>query len=395
MRKQNSYLATIFVLVLAVAILPAHAQTFTVLHQFNSQADGAFPEGGVIRDAAGNLYGTTTLPGTMFKIDKKGKESVLQTFTGPNGIFPTGTLTQDQAGNLYGVAQGGPGAGVVYKMSPKGNETILYAFRGGLHVDAPQLPAGGVILDKSGNIFGAAQFGSDNTNCKQLGCGAIFQLDPAGNLELLYKFTGGSDGANPIGPLVQDSDGNLYGVAQGGGDQTCPEKFLFVHAGCGVVFKLDQNRNLTVLHTFSGRKDGAVPQGGLLLDAAGNLFGTAVKGGKAEHGTVFKIAKDGSYTVLHRFIESEGRNPNGGLVEDPAGNLYGTTQLGGNQALGTVFQVAPDGSVKVLHNFQGLKDGASPLAGLFRDSGGHLYGTTVKNFLIQSVQGGNVFEITP
>ena len=161
------------------------------------------------------------------------------------------------------------------------------------------------------------------------------------------------------------------------------------------MFKLAANGELTVLHTFSGGKDGAVPQAGLLLDAAGTLFGTTFGGGNSKHGTVFKITKDGTYTVVHRLTDKEGENPNGGLVEDPAGNLYGTAQLGGAHSLGTVFQLSQDGTLKVLHAFKGLQDGASPFAGLFRDDAGHLYGTTVKNFLIQIVQGGNVFEITP
>ena len=400
MQRPTFLFASIFVLVLAVMIPLAQAQTFTALHQFATQTDGAFPEGAVLRDAAGNLYGTTTSGfqldgGTVFKIDSRGNESILFAFNnGPvTGLFPTGTLIQDRAGNLYGVALGGPGAGVLYKVSPQGKETILFAFQGGLGVDTPELPAGGIIMDQSGNIFGAAQFGSDQS-C-EIGCGSIFQLDPAGNLNLLHRFTGGSDGGNPIGPLVQDADGNLYGVAQSGGDLSCPEQFLFPGAGCGVVFRLAANGDLTVLHTFTGGKDGAVPQGGLLLDAAGNLYGTAALGGKADNGTVFRITKNGKYKTFHRFTSTQGKNPNGGLVADPAGNLYGTAQQGGNQNLGTAFELSPTGKLKVLHDFQGLEDGAVPFAGLFRDDAGHLYGTTVKNFLIQIVQGGNVFEITP
>jgi uncharacterized repeat protein (TIGR03803 family) len=394
-RRLLVFFAAMFGLALA-AVSSAQAQTFKALHQFNSQNDGAEPQGAILRDAAGNLYGTTAFPGTVFKINPKGKESILAAMDSPApGLnSPTGTLIQDQAGNLYGVAGGGPGgAGVVYKVSLKGKTTILFAFQGGLHTDTPKGPAGGLFMDKSGNIFGAAQFGSDQS-C-QIGCGSIFQLDPNGNLNLLYKFTGGSDGGNPIGPLVQDADGNFYGVAQSGGDLSCPEHFLTRKAGCGVVFKLAASGELTVLHTFTGGKDGAVPQGGLLLDPSGSLFGTTFNGGKTEHGTVFKIAQDGAYTVLHRFTDKEGKNPNGGLVEDPAGKLYGTAQLGGAHSLGSVFQLSQDGRVKVLHSFKGLEDGASPFAGLFRDDAGHLYGTTVKNFLIQIVQGGNVFEITP
>ncbi len=392
----KKFILAAFLLALAVAIPSAQAQTFTALHQFNGQgSDGAFPEGAILRGAKGILYGTTTLTGSVFKIDTTGRESVLRFLNGGDlGIFPSGTLIQDPAGNLYGVAEGGAGgAGIVYKLSLKGDETVLFAFQGGLNTDTPKGPAGGLFMDQSGIIFGAAQFGSDQ-RCG-IGCGSIFQLDQTGNLELLYKFTGGSDGGNPIGPLVQDADGNFYGVAQSGGKLSCSEQFLFPGAGCGVVFKLSKSGTLTVLHTFKGGLDGAIPQAGLLLDADGNLYGTALSGGKTEHGTVFRIAKNGTYKVLHRFVESEGKNPNGGLVADPAGNLYGTTQLGGNDALGTVFQLSPDGSLKVLHSFEALEDGASPLAGLFRDDKGHLYGTTVHNGLIQLVQGGNVFEITP
>ena len=396
MKTLNSLLVATFVLALAAALPLAQAQTFTALHQFNGQpGDGAFSEGSVLRDTAGNLFGTTTDPGTVFKIDSKGKESVLLVLNGGSpGIFPTGSLALDASGNLYGIAEGGSGgAGVVYKLSPQGNETVLFAFQGGLNNTNPKGPAGGVLLGKNGNIFGAAQFG--NKLACQIGCGSIFRLDAAGAIHFLHKFTGGADGANPIGPLVQDAGGNFYGVAQSGGDLSCPEFFLFQGAGCGVVFKIDSRHVLTVLHTFTGVTDGAVPQGGLLLDASGNLFGTTLKGGTSDNGTVFEIAADGAYRVIHRFTQTDGQNPNGGLVEDPAGNLYGTTQLGGNQNLGTAFELSPNGSLKVLHDFQGLEDGAVPFAGLFRDQAGHLYGTTVKNFLIQIVQGGNVFEITP
>ena len=386
-------LAALFLL---TAILPlAHAQTFRVLHQFNVEGQPAFPEGSVVLDRNGNLFGTTTLPGAVFKIDRTGKESTFFNLNGGSvGEFPRGTLTIDAAGNLYGFADGGSGgSGVIYKLSPQGQETILFAFQGGLHTTSPKEPAGGVLLGKNGNIFGAAQFG--NKQLCQIGCGSIFVLDAAGNMRFLHQFTGGPDGANPVGPLAQDAQGNLYGVTQSGGDRSCPEFLEFPGAGCGVVFRISPNLKFTVLHTFAGGADGAIPQGGLLIDANGNLFGTALQGGIAENGTIYEIAKDGTYSVVHRFTQAEGQNPNGGLVSDEAGNLYGTAQLGGDQNLGTVFEMIPDGSVKVLHNFQGLEDGAVPFAGLFRDHAGHLFGTAFKNFLIQFPQGGNVFVITP
>ena len=394
MRKPT--VIAIVMLAWVATLSPVRAQTFTVLHQFDGQLDdGAFPEGSVIRDTAGNLYGTTTNPGTVFKINKERQESVLVFLNGgSSGIFPTGSLTQDAAGNLYGVAEGGSGgAGVVYKLTPKGEETVLFAFQGGLDNTNPKLPAGGVLLGKNGSIVGAAQFGN-KLKC-EIGCGSVFRLDATGTMHFLHKFTGGADGGNPIGPLVQDASGNLYGVAQSGGERSCPDAFLDQLTGCGVVFKIDRRHVLTVLHTFTGAMDGAIPQGGLVLDAAGNLFGTTLKGGGSDMGTIYKIANDDTYTVLHRFTQAEGQNPNGGLVSDPDGNLYGTAQLGGDQVLGTVFKLNPNGSLSVLHSFQGLEDGAVPFAGLSRDQDGHLYGTTAKNFLIQIVQGGCVFEITP
>ena len=165
--------------------------------------------------------------------------------------------------------------------------------------------------------------------------------------------------------------------------------------GCGTVFKVAKNGTITVLHTFAGGLDGASPQPGLLLDGAGNLFGASSRGGRLENGTVFKIAKDGTYKVVHRFTGADGKAPNGGLVSDGAGNVFGTTQLGGSEGLGVAFQLKPSGQLKVLHTFTGDLDGATPLAGLIRDETGHLFGTTVKNFRIQPVQGGNVFEIRP
>jgi uncharacterized repeat protein (TIGR03803 family) len=208
---------------------------------------------------------------------------------------------------------------------------------------------------------------------------------------VLYAFTGGFDGNLPFGALGGDANGNLYGVAQSGGDLTCAE---FPGAGCGTVFKLTKN-GLVVLHTFHGGADGSTPSPGLLIDGAGNVYGTASAGGAFNNGNLFKISPDGTYTSLHDFTQPEGKTPNGGLVSDSAGNFYGTAQAGGSQNFGTVFQLSPNGQLKVLHSFAGDLDGAFPLAGVIRDRAGHLYGTTVRNFLGQQIQGGSAFRITP
>jgi uncharacterized repeat protein (TIGR03803 family) len=389
------------ILSLAVITPAAQAQTFHVLHQFNGGVDdsgitdGANPHGSLVRDAAGNLYGTTfdgggVGEGVVFKIASTGAEHVLFTFQALNGEFPATPLIQNPAGDLLGIADGGPGAGIVYKLSQAGEQTRLFAFEGGLFTGKPGVPSGGILLDKKGNIFGTTLFGGKG-HC-QFSCGSIYRLDPAGKLHVRYNFTGEADGSLPFGPLVEDSEGNLYGVANQGGNLNCAE---FAGLGCGTVFKLSKTRVFTVLHTFLGGADGAAPQAGLLLDAAGNLYGAALRGGDSDNGTVFKIARDGSYTILHKFNGQDGTNPNGGLAADATGNLYGTTQLGGKDSLGTVWRLNGSGQVKVLHAFAGGDDGAVPLAGVIVDLAGNVYGTAVKNFLIQRVQGGCVFVITP
>jgi len=378
-----------------VFVPSAKAQTFKVLHEFNGQSDGALPEGALLRDAAGNLFGTTFAggelgEGTVYKIDTTGAETVLFTFSAfESGSNPASPLIQDQSGNLVGIADEGPGgAGIVYKLSPLGDQTLLFSFQGGTGRNA-RVPSGGLFLDKSGNIFGTTLFGGNGT-C-QFGCGTIYRLDTAGTLRVLHSFSGGSDGSKPFGPLVRDAAGNLYGVAKSGGDLSCPE---FPQSGCGTVFKLTPNGVFTVLHRFHGGTNGATPQAGLLLDAARNLFGAAAAGGFSENGLVFKISSTGTYTVLHRFTGKDGKTPNGGLVSDPAGNLFGTAQSGGVDGLGTAFEMTASGQVRVLHTFTGDLDGAFPLAGLIRDANGNLFGTAVKNFLIDQFN-GDVFEITP
>jgi len=384
----------------------AHAQTFEVLHQFNGSlsgnglSDGANPEGGLILDAAGNLYGTTFTggggDGVVFKINTKGRETVLFTFQGFNGEDVRTPLLRDQAGNLYGIGDGGPGAGMVFKISPNGQETQLIDFKGGLNTKQPGVPTGGIFRDKAGNIFGTTFFGGSSTVCK-FSCGSVFELDNAGTLHVLHNFSGRSDGSRPFGPLVQDAAGNLYGIAQQGGQVTCPgfPTERFPEIGCGVVFKISSKGVLTVLHTFTGGLGGAIPEPGLLMDAAGNLLGATFAGGSADNGTIFKLSRTGTFTILHEFTGTDGANPNGGLVADAAGNLYGTAQVGGTDIDGTAWVLRPTGEFKVLHDFIGLEDGAFPLSGLILDPAGRLYGTTVSTGLIQRVQGGNVFRITP
>ena len=339
--------------------------SYSVLHSFNPQPDGGHPFAGLSRDAAGNLYGTTPWggaagSGTVFKADSNGNETVLYSFTGgSDGAVPFSGLVRDAAGNLYGttLSGGASSSGTVFKVDLAGNETVLYNFAGGSDGAAP---FAGLVLDAAGSLYGTTQSGGASSS------GTIFKVDSAGNETVLYNFTGGSDGANPIAGLVLDAAGNLYGTTNVGGTM-----------GSGAVFKLDSFGNDTVLYSFTGGSDGGSPVASLVRDKAGNLYGTANLGGAAGNGTVFKLDSNGNETVLYSFAGgSDGANPVAGLVRDAVGNLYGTTNLGGATGNGTVFKVDSTGNETVLYSFTGGSDGASPKAGLVFDATGNLYGTT-------------------
>ena len=199
------------------------------------------------------------------------------------------------------------------------------------------------------------------------GWGSVFKLTPGGKETTLYSFagpSGGPDGAFPLGGLVVDSAGNLYGTTWQGGT-----------SGEGTVFKVSATGQETVLTSFDGT-NGAYPQAGLVRDASGNLYGTTVFGGTSNEGTVFTVSASGVETVLHSF-DGDGEWPVAGLVRDGKGNLYGTTELGGDYSLGVVFKLSASGKIIILHSFGG-SDGQYPQSALVRDSSGNLYGTTLE-----------------
>lgn len=199
--------------------------------------------------------------------------------------------------------------------------------------------------------------------------GVVFRITPKGEETTLYSFAGGADGDKPEAGLVMDRSGNLYGTTNLGGpsDQ-------------GTVFRLAPDGTETVLHAFTGGGDGGYPQANLLLDKSGNLYGTTVSGGRGCNdgcGTIFKIAPDGSFTTLYTFTGGDdGWFIMSGLIADGKGNLYGTAQVGGAHGFGTVFRLSQRGAFKVLYAFRGGNDGAYSQAGLMRDASGNLYGTT-------------------
>jgi uncharacterized repeat protein (TIGR03803 family) len=407
-------------LLMASIVVLAQAQEtkFEVLHTFHG-SDGAAPIGQLVRDKAGNLYGTTIVGGTgkcqlgcgtAFKMGSTGRMVWVHSFDGANGRQPEAGLLRDAAGNLFGTTVDGGdltctppyGCGTLFKLNKVGEETIEHKFTGQHDGYGPE-PL--LVEDPTGNLYGTTYIGGES------GLGTVFKLDAAGKKTVLYNFTGSSDGCFPYPGVILDADGNLYGVTLDGGAG-------FGDSGYGVVFKVDTNGSETVLHTFEG-PDGANPDSVLLFDSRGNLYGTTDNGGSSETcdggcGTIFELSpQDGGWTetVLYNFCAlddcTDGLLPSRGpLVRDSAGNLYGTTDFGGTSrncnggGCGVVFKLDRAGKESVLHSFTNRADGASPYAGLTIDSAGKLYGAVLfgGDFNCKPGKGqgcGTVFEITP
>ncbi len=333
-------------LLITVSTPSGKAQTFSTLYSFTGGTDGANPHSDLVRDSAGNLYGTTLAggtsgAGTVFKLDTSGHQTVLHSFTGnPDGAQPTSGLVRDSAGNLYGTTQAGgtSGAGAVFKVDALGQETVLYSF-GGLHGSSPRATP---ILDAAGNLYGTTYFGGLR------GFGTVYKLDPSGVETVLHSFDFG-EGAYPQAGVIMDAAGNLYGTTGGCALLACQ----------GTVFKVDTLGNEMVLHSFA-QIDGSLPAGGLVMDATGSLYGTTGFDGASGAGTVFKLDATGNYSVLYDFTGgADGGVPLARLIMDAAGNLYGTTSQGGSAFQGTVFELDASGSLTVLHTFTGGSDGGT------------------------------------
>ncbi|MGB0116254.1 MAG: choice-of-anchor tandem repeat GloVer-containing protein [Terriglobales bacterium] len=373
---------------LLLALQPAHAQTETVLHIFGGgKSDGGNPEAGLVMDNLGNLYGTTYYGGaygggTAFELTPAGTETVLYSFGGGKtaGFNPTASLVMDNLGNLYGSTYRGGAkkkCGTVFELTPAGTETVLHNFTGKPGDGA--VPFAGLVMDTLGNLYGSTIDGGAKNK------GTVFELTPTGTETVLHSFTGKpGDGAVPNSRLVMDNLGNLYGTTADGGAKNF-----------GTVFELTPAGTETVLYSFTGKNgDGAYPLGGVVMDNQGNFYGITGFGGAKNFGTVFKLTPAGTETVLYSFTSSngDGAYPDGGLVMDSLGNLYGTTVGGGTDGWGTVFELTPAGTETVLYSFTSSNgDGAVPNGGLIMDNLGNLYGTTYYG----GVDFGIVFEVTP
>lgn len=390
----NVWLTAALVMLLGMSA-SLSAQTFTVVHAFSDSPDGNAPSSGLTWDTSGNLYGVTAAGGqlgwgTLYKLDPQGRETVVASFTSSiDG--PSSNVSLDASGNFYGTTNNIlEDAGTAWKFSSSGQLSLMMIFSpvvsGFSFGDSPagrQWGGGypwhsGLIVDANRGLYYGTTGGTFPNNDCGNHCGMLYSVDGFHHLTILHTFTSGQDGAVPMQGMVEDSQGNLYGTTTCGGAN-----------GAGTVFEYSAAGSYSVIHSFSGQPafctgnggaDGPVGPGSLVLDSAGNLYGTTYEGGSNGLGTVFKLTNSGgtwTETDLHTFQGgSDGEYGWGGLALDDAGNLYGATQGGGNANAGVVFEISSDGTYRVLHSFTDGSDGANPLGAMAVDASGNLHGTT-------------------
>ena len=402
--------SAILVIVLAAFIATAQAQSFNVLYNFTGGVDGSSPWGQLAMDPAGNFYigtmegGNDTGSGAAIKLKPVSGNWLVQQlydFNGGNddGVQPQVTVAAN--GAVFGVTQaGGPsGCGIVFELTPsptvpstalaRWNETVLHTFAGGS--DGCN-PFSAPIIDSAGNLYGTtADGGAPN------GDGVVYELVRSGQSyteQILHAFSG-ADGISPGAGLIADSTfTHLYGVTQVGGSQNYGTVFSLTHTGSGWTE--------TVLYNFHNSSDGQQPQGGLAMDASGNLYGSAGLGGNGGGGTVFELVPSGGSYTFRLLYGLQCDYPScigpylGYLTLDSAGTIYGTTLNEGANTFGSVWELTPSGESYTftdLHDFSlGSHDGGFPAGGVIRDAAGNLYGTAVDGGTYGS---GIIFRITP
>jgi hypothetical protein len=398
-------------LVVCFLLLPgAWARTLKVLHTFGASGDGTIPYGPPVQDNEGNLYGVTYDGGTgqcsdygcgtVFELKRQAngtwKETILHSFTaGSDGSAPQGGLIFDSAGNIYGTMRGDMSfaVGGVFELAPNSggwSYRVVYGDNAGP----------GLVSDKFGNLYG--KIGPGN----YFGIGAIGELSPSSHGWIYTDLANFNPtvGYAPPAPPIWDGKGKMFGAAEDGG---ISQPACWTSSGCGVIFKMmpsgDGTWTYHILHRFASfSTDGQTPDGGLVMDASGNIYGVTGLGGVHNQGTVFKFAFRGGQwkqTVLYSFPNcAEGCFPDGTLASDKAGNLYGVGSGGladcGGYTCGVVFKLTPQArgtwKYSVVHKFTG-NDGAFPW-GVMVDGKGNLFGTTENGGTYNS---GVAFELTP
>ena len=371
--------------------------TYKVLYKFGSFPDAQSPEAGLVFDSAGNLYGTTYNGGTgdvgavyeLSPVPGGWTEKVIYSFTGgADGGRPVSTLVLDAKGNLYGTTEyGGAGSlsyGVVFELSPptpggtKWTEKVIHTFMGGTDGVAP---LGGVVFDGHGNLIGTTSAGG-TTNL-----GTIFELSPftgGWSKSLIHTFQGGNDESVPQGKLTIDSLGTIYGTARG---------------GVGSIYRLTRSSSghwiYHQVYCFCTGGGGVSPFGGLAVDNSFHIYGTTYGG--FGNGNVFELAIPSPIQIKELNGTTDGGGPLGGVVLDALGDVWGTASFGGDHGVGVVFNAARVGGkwkYAVAYSFGGISksDGATPITDLIFDAAGHIYGTTYSG---GATNGGTVFEVIP
>jgi uncharacterized repeat protein (TIGR03803 family) len=385
--------------------ISAHGQTFTKLYDFQGGTDGGDPVAGLTLDSEGNLYGATEAggrgpcadffiqgSGVVFRLSKTGQFTTLYQFQGgTDGAAPHGRVIRDAQGNLYGTtsAGGGPGCaaalvsgcGTIFKLDAAGKESVLYRFSGNLDGADPEA---GLYQDSEGNLWGTTQLGGILTNrqCSS-GCGTLFRLNRNGQL-LSRPFQGPpNDGAFPLAGVVADGRGNLYGTTYEGGPNIS-----------GILYKISPTKALTTLHTFNiALGDAAGPTG--LLVSGGKVYGSAASGGAGQGGAVYEADLSGE-RVLYSFPAGNDGSILfvwGTLAREEDGTLYGTTRQGFlGEFFGELYKLDAAGNFEEVHQFFGSPDGDTPVAGVIRDAAGSIYGTTERG---GDFHAGTIFRFTP
>jgi uncharacterized repeat protein (TIGR03803 family) len=400
-KRSPTWIAAIIATTL-ISATPAVTQA-GLLHSFGQGTDGVQPWAAVTLDSSGNVFGTTYSGGTykagiVFELTPGAggtwNETVIHEFgSSTDGHNPRATLMFDSAGNLYGTTNSGGHYhyGTVFQLTPASGggwtETVVHEFN---NTDGDG-PHAGLIQDAAGNLYGTTYSGG------AYGFGVAFELIPTGGgawtEKILHSFGHGKDGAYCESGVIFDRAGNLYGTTTNGGLYNQGTVFELTPTGGRWIDK--------ILHSFNANTttDGYQPYAGVIFDAAGNLYGTSAAGGTYGYGTVYELMPQagGLWTekILHNFSGSStgGAVPEGGLISDAMGNLYGTAVGGGPTGFGMVFELAPNAggnwSMKVLHSFNG-KDGYLPLAGAAMDAFGNLYATTSSGGAYKQ---GTVFQV--
>jgi uncharacterized repeat protein (TIGR03803 family) len=350
----------------------ANAAKEKTLYTFSGGADGAYPAALALSN--GRVFGVTNHGGTsddgvIFEVTPHGAETALYSFAGgSDDASQPNFLLADSSGNFYGHSYGGGGSdlGTIFELSKDGSEKVLHAFSGS---DGSR-PTG-LVRDESGVLYGTTAIGGDFDD------GVLFELTAAGEETVLHSFGGTGDGAHPRG-LTGDGRGNLYGTTSTGGKNDF-----------GFVFKITKRGKEEILHSFSNKVDGINSYAALTLDDAGYLYGTTFEGGPGNCGTVFKLTPHGKETILHAFsCGSDGGGIQDTVVLDKSGNVYGAGTHGGKFGSGTFFKVAPDGTFTVLYNVTSQE--GPPTGNIVSPADGKIFGTTLSG---STDQYGTIFEV--